>query len=190
MFIECIKNNGVDYLRVMEAYRIKEGGGSKCRRRVVRNIGPLSRYDDGKPNYIARLRQSFKDGKPIIENLAELVEGKPVRRRIAIEYDLNNSENCFCDPKNIGYFLLDAFCDKLGIYDVLNKQQMQGAALLFIGEDLDVLLGLADRIMVLCGGQVSGIVDAQQATKEQIGLLMTEVPPQAEATAQQEVNVQ
>lgn len=123
MFIECIKNNGVDYLRVMEAYRIKEGGGSKCRRRVVRNIGPLSRYDDGKPNYIARLRQSFKDGKPIIENLAELVEGKPVRRRIAIEYDLNNSENCFCDPKNIGYFLLDAFCDKLGIYDVLNKHK-------------------------------------------------------------------
>lgn len=76
------------------------------------------------------------------------------------------------------------------IYDLLNKQKMQGAAVLFIGEDLDVLLGLADRIMVLCGGQVSGIVDAQQATKEQIGLLMTEVPPQAEATAQQEVNVQ
>jgi len=46
---------------------------------------------------------------------------------------------------------------------------------LFIGEDLDVLLELADRVMVLCGGQVSGIVDAADATREQIGLLMTQV---------------
>jgi len=80
MFIECIKNNGIDYLRVMEAYRTNESGKSKCRRRVVRNIGPLSRYDDGKPNYLFRLRQSFMDGKPIIESLTDLVEGKPVRK--------------------------------------------------------------------------------------------------------------
>ena len=59
------------------------------------------------------------------------------------------------------------------IYNLLNEEKKQGVAVLFIGEDLDVLLELCDRILVLCGGQVSGIVTAQQATKEQLGLLMT-----------------
>jgi simple sugar transport system ATP-binding protein len=45
-------------------------------------------------------------------------------------------------------------------------------AILYIGEDLDVLLELCDRIMVLSGGQVSGIVDARKATKEELGLMM------------------
>lgn len=123
MFIECIKNNGIDYLRVMEGYRTNEGCNSKCRRRVVRNIGPLSRYDDGKPDYLARLRQSFREGVPIIESLADLLEGKTVRRRIIVEYDLDNTDHCFCDPKNIGYFLLEALYEGLGIYDVLNKHK-------------------------------------------------------------------
>ena len=45
--------------------------------------------------------------------------------------------------------------------------------MLCVGEDLDVLLALCDRILVLCDGKVTGIVDARTATKEQIGLLMT-----------------
>lgn len=58
------------------------------------------------------------------------------------------------------------------IYDMLNEQKRKGVAVLFIGEDLDVLLELCDRIMVLCDGKVTGIVDAKNATKEQIGLMM------------------
>lgn len=58
------------------------------------------------------------------------------------------------------------------IYDLLNEQKKKGVAVLFIGEDLDVLLELCDRIMVLCHGAVTGILEAQSATKEQIGLLM------------------
>ena len=61
------------------------------------------------------------------------------------------------------------------IYGLLNEQKMQGVAVLFVGEDLDVLLELADRILVLCGGQISGIVDAKTTTKEQVGLLMTSI---------------
>ena len=60
------------------------------------------------------------------------------------------------------------------IYNLLTEQKMQGVAVLYVGEDLDVLLELADRILVLCGGRVSGIVDARTATKDEIGLLMTE----------------
>jgi len=60
------------------------------------------------------------------------------------------------------------------IYDLLNEQKRQGVAVLFIGEDLDVLLELSDRVMVLCGGRISGIVDAAETSKEQVGLLMVQ----------------
>ena len=60
------------------------------------------------------------------------------------------------------------------IYNLLTEQKMKGVAVLYVGEDLDVLLELADRILVLCGGQVAGIVDARTTTKEEVGLLMTQ----------------
>ncbi len=61
------------------------------------------------------------------------------------------------------------------IYNLLTQQKMQGVAVIYVGEDLDVLLELCDRILVLCGGQVSGIVDGRSITKEQVGLMMTKV---------------
>ena len=61
------------------------------------------------------------------------------------------------------------------IYNLMTEQKMKGVAVIFVGEDLDVLLELCDRILVLCGGKVSGIVDARTATKEEIGLMMTRV---------------
>ena len=59
------------------------------------------------------------------------------------------------------------------IYNLMTEQKLKGVAVIYVGEDLDVLLELCDRILVLCGGQVSGVVDARSAAKEQIGLLMT-----------------
>ncbi len=59
------------------------------------------------------------------------------------------------------------------IYDLLNKQKENGAAVIFVGEDLDVLCALCDRILVLSGGKVTGIVDGYNASKEELGLLMT-----------------
>lgn len=59
------------------------------------------------------------------------------------------------------------------IYDLLNEQKKNGVGVLFIGEDLDVLIELCDRILVLCGGKVTGIVNASEVTKEEVGLLMT-----------------
>jgi simple sugar transport system ATP-binding protein len=59
------------------------------------------------------------------------------------------------------------------IYNLLNEQKVRGVAVLYIGEDLDVLLELCDRILVLSNGNVTGIVDARTATKEEIGLMMS-----------------
>ena len=58
------------------------------------------------------------------------------------------------------------------IYDLLNEQKKKGVAVIFIGEDLDVLMQLSDRIMVMCGGKVSGIVNPREVSKEDIGLMM------------------
>ena len=59
------------------------------------------------------------------------------------------------------------------IYNLLNEQKEKGVAVIFVGEDLDVLLELCDRILVIGGGKVAGIVDGREAKKEEIGLLMT-----------------
>ena len=59
------------------------------------------------------------------------------------------------------------------IYNLLTEQKMKGIAVVYVGEDLDVLLELCDRIVVLCGGQVSGVVDARTTDKRQVGALMT-----------------
>ena len=59
------------------------------------------------------------------------------------------------------------------IYNLLDKQKQTGTAVIYVGEDLDVLLALCDRILVLAGGRISGIVDPRKVTKEEVGLLMT-----------------
>ncbi|MBQ6524662.1 MAG: ABC transporter ATP-binding protein [Atopobiaceae bacterium] len=61
------------------------------------------------------------------------------------------------------------------IYDLLNKQKANGTAVVYVGEDLDVLLELCDRILVLCGGKVSGIVDGRYTSKNEVGLMMTKL---------------
>ena len=60
------------------------------------------------------------------------------------------------------------------IYNLLNAQKDSGVAVIFVGEDLDVLIELCDRIMVINSGRITGIVDARSAKKEEIGLLMTQ----------------
>jgi transposase len=120
MHIVCVKNHGIDYLQIQECYSVKINGSVKNRKRVLRNIGPLAKFDDGKPDFLIRLRQSMKNGTPIIESLSDLAGNEPPPRRVSITFDLDNLDACTSNPKNIGYFLLDALYDSLGIYDVLN----------------------------------------------------------------------
>ena len=70
------------------------------------------------------------------------------------------------------------------IYNLLNKQKENGVGVIFVGEDLDVLLALCDRILVINSGAVSGIVDARTATKEEIGLMMTRTDSAEKEAAQ------
>ena len=61
------------------------------------------------------------------------------------------------------------------IYDLISRQKERGVAVVYVGEDLDVLLELCDRILVLCGGKVSGIVDGRSTNKNEVGAMMTKL---------------
>ena len=61
------------------------------------------------------------------------------------------------------------------IYDLINQQKQKGVAVIYVGEDLDVLLELCDRILVLCAGKVSGIVPGRNALKRDLGMMMTKI---------------
>ena len=61
------------------------------------------------------------------------------------------------------------------IYELINKQKAAGVAVIYVGEDLDVLLELADKILVLCGGKVSGLIPGRGAKKRDVGMMMTKL---------------
>lgn len=125
MYIDCVTNNGKPYLRVAESYTIKVNGVRKSRKRTIRNLGPFSRFDDGKPDFLARLKKSFLDGYPIIDGLSDLLDCKAPSRKVVIEFDRDDAFASMACPKNIGYFPLNGLFDGLGIYDVLNKHKSQ-----------------------------------------------------------------
>ena len=83
MFIEKIKNNGKDYLRLVHAVRKpNKNGDMVSSKKVLLNIGPLDRFDDGQPDYLERLKKSFKAGNPLIPSLIHTVLRKNQRKLI------------------------------------------------------------------------------------------------------------
>ena len=72
------------------------------------------------------------------------------------------------------------------IYNLLTEQKQKGVAVIFVGEDLDVLVGLCDRIMVVCGGKITGVLDGRSTTKEEIGLLMTKTETEQKEDTERE----
>ena len=62
MYLDLYSKDGHRYIRISESVRVKKNGTRVTRKKVIKNIGPVSRYDDGKPNFEQRLRDSFKGG--------------------------------------------------------------------------------------------------------------------------------
>ena len=66
MMIEKYRTNGIEYLRLVRTYRMKDTNGKSVNRKeVIKSLGALSKYDDGQPDYLLRLRQSFAEKNPI-----------------------------------------------------------------------------------------------------------------------------
>lgn len=121
MYIEKNKNNGIDYLRLVKSQRIVNSKGIKtATKSVVYNIGPLSRFDDGQPDYIGRLKQSFKNGKPLIPELQRFCSD-PLPKE---HYDLHFEEgdpDCIGHPKLFSHILIERLLEELGMSDFFRK---------------------------------------------------------------------
>ena len=121
MYVESFKNNGIDYLRLVKSIRVLNSKGIKtARKKVVYNIGPLSKFDDGKPEYVKRLKKSFKAGKPIISSLEKFCdkENLPVVHRFNI---LEGSPDCFGNPKIFSNILLERILEEIGLRNLFSS---------------------------------------------------------------------
>ena len=115
MFIDLNKNNGKDYLRLVHAVRVTNKDGYKVsKKQVILNIGPLDRFDDGLPDFIGRLRKSFKAGDPLIPSLKPYCEKeKPME---TYRFSLTEgSLDCFGHPRLSSHLLLERILEELGL---------------------------------------------------------------------------
>lgn len=120
MFVECFKNNGKPYLRLVESKYAVINKKPSVKKLVLFNIGPLDKYDDGKPDYVRRLKESFKNGNPLIKDLLPFVNAKPVRTL----YDVSFKEG---DPDCIGHnklysnALIERIMEEIGINSFIGR---------------------------------------------------------------------
>ena len=118
MHIEAANNNGTKYLKLARCHR---GTNSKSKRTIIKqvvlNIGPLSKYDDGKPGYLDRLRQSFRDGTPLIPALAPYVGGAGAKTHV-IRYR-DGDPACEGETKRLAACVLDPVFSALGLDQLL-----------------------------------------------------------------------
>lgn len=127
----------------------------------------------------------FIDRKPVAEKSLEIVKKLDIQTP-GIKYPVKNLSGGNIQKVLIGRefdsnpkLLIMAYPTRgldintcYTIYDLINEEKKKGVAILFIAEDLDVLIELSDRIMVICHGEVTGIVESTDATKESLGLMM------------------
>ena len=138
----------------------------------------LKSYKNGKTPFVDRkpaksLSKSLVDKleikTPSIETPVRLLSGGNVQK-VLIGREIESNPNLLITAYPVRGLDINS---SYTIYHLLNEQKKKNTAVLYIGEDLDVLLELCDRIMVLCHGKISGITDAKNITKEQIGMMMT-----------------
>lgn len=114
MYIEQVKNNGIEYLRLMESvYSPRAKGG---RKKTVFSIGPLSKFDDGKPDYLKRLKESFKKGDPIIESLRPFCNLPPKKKEDTYSFTVKRGDPILVGhPKLYSQVLVERILEELGL---------------------------------------------------------------------------
>jgi len=115
MFIDVSTNNGKDYLRLVESVRKPNAKGQRvASKKVVLNIGPLDKFDDGKPDFLIRLRKSFRAGLPIIPALTPYCSNNSPRERYTFAFE-EGDPNCIGNPKLFSHLFLERILEELGL---------------------------------------------------------------------------
>ncbi len=139
----------------------------------------LKTYSEGKFNPFVNRKKARERAKQLIEQLNIVTPSTetPVRRlsggnvqKVLVGREIESSPNVIITAYPVRGLDINS---SYAIYDILNEQKKNGVGILFVGEDLDVMLALCDKIMVICHGKLMGVVHAEKATKEQLGLMMT-----------------
>jgi simple sugar transport system ATP-binding protein len=137
----------------------------------------LKYYSDTKGPFVNR-KLGRQDAEEVIRNLEVVTPSTetPVRRlsggnvqKVLLGREIKAGPNVIVTAYPVRGLDINS---SYTIYNLLNQQKERGVAVIFVGEDLDVLLELCDRILVIGSGKVTGIVDGRTATKEQVGALM------------------
>lgn len=118
--IELVKNNGKPYLRIAESRYIKETGRQK--KFVLKNLGPLSKFDDGEPDFLERFREKFKNGEIDFDGFSYY---NKIQQKYNFEFDFDKSTptSFSINFKNLGYIFLDKIYNELGINQVLSLEK-------------------------------------------------------------------
>lgn len=115
MFIDVSRNNGKPYLRLVKSARVKNQKGYKVSQKtVILNIGSLARFDDGQPDYVERLRQSFRAGKPLIPALEPYCKDESPREKYTFTFE-EGDPGCAGSPKIFSHTLLERIIEELGL---------------------------------------------------------------------------
>ena len=121
MFVECYKNHGVETLRLVEGKSgISRNGKRTVTKRVILTLGPLHRYDDGQPDYVKRLKQSFVDGNPLIDSLLPYCSPENVRKQYKFTFTAGDP-HCFGETKMYAQCLIDRILEELGLNAAINS---------------------------------------------------------------------
>jgi len=121
MFVDISKNNGKDYIRLSESKRVLNHKGQKVSSRtVILNVGPLDKFDDGQPNYVERLRKSFRAGSPLISSLAPYCSNESPREKYTFTFE-EGSPECAGSPKLYAHMLLERILEELGLRNLFSS---------------------------------------------------------------------
>lgn len=138
----------------------------------------LKKYSEGKGIFVNR-KSARAEAQEVIERLeiATPSTETPVRnlsggnvQKVLLGREINAGPNVIVTAYPVRGLDINS---SYAIYDILNEQKKNGVGVMFVGEDLDVMLELCDKIMVMCHGKLMGVVHAHKTNKEELGLMMT-----------------
>ena len=137
MTIERVINHGIAYLRLTASLGLKKVGGRVVqRRKVVLSLGPMSRHDDGKPDYLRRLRESYRAGRPLIKELEPYVDGA-AKGKVTVTFSAGDP-TCLGKPRRMAATILDPVFRALGLDELFASVKFSSK----IGYDLTGIVRL------------------------------------------------
>ena len=122
MFLEIANNNGTRYIRVCEAVRVPDPRSGKLipRKKTVKNIGPVSKFDDGDPDFIERLKASYAAGNPILEELKPFLNSPPSQEVYNIRL-VEGTDDCVAHPRLVSGLLFEKILEDLDLSSLIRS---------------------------------------------------------------------